>query len=233
MEIKSAMEKVLIAWKSLIFELDQRGRGLEEAQDILEFNSQLDKIEAWIRDKELMIQASDTGRDLEHCNALMRKLNDVDSDMRVDDQRVKIINNLADKLISQGQVPTEMKSVEVRRKEFNHKWKELQVALNAYRALLNGAYEVHVFNRDVDDTSDRIAEKALAMSSEDTGKDLTAIEALIRREDALERDMSAVKQKLNEHERNAMTLKTKYPDRLQDIDKKLDELKKVGIIYKI
>lgn len=28
-----------------------RGRGLEEAQDILEFNNQVEKIEAWIRDK--------------------------------------------------------------------------------------------------------------------------------------------------------------------------------------
>ena len=64
------------------------------------------------------------------------------------------------------------------------------------------------------------------MSSEDTGKDLSAVEALIRREDALERDMSAVKQKIAEHERNAMQLKKKYPDRLQDIDKKMNELKK-------
>ena len=55
-----------------------------------------------------MIQANDTGRDLEHCNALTRKLD------FVDDQRV--------------------------------------------------------FKKDVGDT-DRIAEKVLAMSSEDTGRD--------------------------------------------------------------
>ncbi|XP_037904390.1 spectrin beta chain, non-erythrocytic 1 isoform X3 [Hermetia illucens] len=225
-EIKENMEKVVNAWNLLEHELNQRGRGLEEAQDILEFNNQLDKIEAWIRDKEMMIQASDTGRDLEHCNALMRKLDDVDSDMRVDDQRIKNINNLADKLIHQRQATAEMKGVDERRKVFSNKWKNLQGALNAYRALLSGAYEIHVFNRDVDDTSDRIAEKALAMSSDDTGRDLTAVEALIRKEDTLERDMIAVKQKIGEHEQHAMQLKKKYPDRLQDIDKKMDELKK-------
>ncbi|XP_055911888.1 spectrin beta chain, non-erythrocytic 5 isoform X2 [Eupeodes corollae] len=225
-EIKQAIESVVSAWKSLLEELDNRGRGLEEAQDILEFNNQLDKIEAWIRDKEMMIQASDTGRDLEHCNALTRKLDDVDSDMRVDDQRVKHINQLADKLIHQGEVPAETKNIDKRRNNFNSRWRHLQGALSAYRALLGGANEIHVFNRDVDDTSDRIAEKALAMSSEDTGRDLAAVETLIRREDALERDMTAVKQKIGEHERDAMDLKKKYPDRLQDIDKKLDELKK-------
>ncbi|KNC25934.1 hypothetical protein FF38_03695, partial [Lucilia cuprina] len=223
-EIKQAIDRVLSAWKGLLDELDNRGRGLEEAQDILEFNNQLDKIEAWIRDKEMMVQASDTGRDLEHCNALMRKLDDVDSDMRVDDQRVKHINTLADKLINQGQVPAESANIDKRRRDFNNKWRQLQGALNAYRALLGGANEIHVFNRDVEDTAERIAEKALAMSSEDTGRDLAAVETLIRREDALERDMSAVKQKISEHEQNARTLQNKYPERAMDIAQKLDEL---------
>ncbi|XP_053955094.1 spectrin beta chain, non-erythrocytic 5 isoform X2 [Anastrepha ludens] len=225
LEIKQAVERVVVAWKNLLEELDNRGRGLEEAQDILEFNNQLDKISAWIRDKEMMIQASDTGRDLEHCNALERKLDDVDSDMRVDDQRVKHINNLADKLISQGEVPAETKRIDKRRRDFNSKWRDLQGALSAYRALLGEANEIHVFNRDVDDTADRIAEKALAMSSDDTGRDLAAVETLIRREDALERDMSAVKQKIGEHELVAQTLLKRYPDRVKDIEQKIDELR--------
>ncbi|KMY97347.1 uncharacterized protein Dsimw501_GD13758, isoform C [Drosophila simulans] len=226
-EIKRAIEIVLEAWQGLLAELEQRGRGLEEAQDSLEFNSQLDKIEAWIRDKEMMVQASDTGRDLEHCNALMRKLDDVDSDMRVDDQRVKHINQLADKLINQAQVPADTQSVDKRRKDFNYNWRQLQGALNAYRALLGGANEIHVFNRDVDDTADRIAEKSLAMSSTDTGRDLAAVEALIRREEALERDMSAVKQKIDQHETAAEFLIKKYPERgAQHIERKLEELHK-------
>lgn len=43
-EIKEVISKVLNAWRELLKELDQRGRGLEEAQDILEFNNQLDKV---------------------------------------------------------------------------------------------------------------------------------------------------------------------------------------------
>lgn len=42
--IKEVISKVLIAWRELLKELDQRGRGLEEAQDILEFNNHLDKV---------------------------------------------------------------------------------------------------------------------------------------------------------------------------------------------
>jgi spectrin beta len=59
-----------------------------------------------------MVQAGDTGCDYEHCLALQRKLDDVDSDMRVDDSRVKSIRTLADRLIRQGR--SETRSVQQR-----------------------------------------------------------------------------------------------------------------------
>jgi len=60
-----------------------------------------------------MVQAGDTGCDYEHCLALQRKLDDVDSDMRVDDSCVKSIRTLADRLIRQGCSDT--RSVQQRR----------------------------------------------------------------------------------------------------------------------
>ncbi|XP_053697591.1 spectrin beta chain, non-erythrocytic 1 isoform X2 [Sabethes cyaneus] len=225
-EIEEEVRKLCESWKVLLNEVLTRGRGLEEAQDILEFNSQLDKLEAWIRDKEMMVNASDTGRDLEHCNALKRKLDDVDSDMRVDDQRIKTINVLADKLVTQGKAPNESKNVQQRRNNFNNKWKSLQGALNKYRELLDGAYEIHVFDRDIDDTAERIAEKQLAMSVEDTGRDLNAVESLKRKQDAMQRDMTAVQQKIAEHDKRAAVLAQKYPDNADNIEEKLEELKR-------
>ncbi|KXJ76213.1 hypothetical protein RP20_CCG010134 [Aedes albopictus] len=225
-EIEDEVRKLSESWNVLLNEVASRGRGLEEAQDILEFDSQLDKLEAWIRDKEMMVHASDTGRDLEHCNALKRKLDDVDSDMRVDDQRIKTINVLADKLLTQDKAPNEAKNVQQRRNNFNNKWKSLQGALNKYRELLDGAYEIHVFNRDVDDTAERISEKQLAMSVDDTGRDLNAVEALKRKQDAMKRDMTAVQQKIQEHEKRAKLLAQKYPDNAVNIEEKLEELKR-------
>lgn len=66
-----------------------------------------------------MVQAGDMGKDYEHCLALQRKLDDVDSDMRVDDSRMKSINALADKLIRQGRSDTRI--VQQRREELNNK----------------------------------------------------------------------------------------------------------------
>lgn len=87
--IQKQLNDLQRAWATFIQEVNLRNRGLEEAQDILAFTNLLEKLEAWIRDKEVMIQAGDTGRDYEHCQLLQRKLDDVDSDMRIDDARIK------------------------------------------------------------------------------------------------------------------------------------------------
>lgn len=173
-----------------------------------------------------MVQAKDRGKDLEHCTQLIRKLDDVDSDMRVDDQRIKTINTLADKLMSQEQAPNAMRSVQQRRSNFNSKWRALQGALSAYRAMLSGANEIHAFNRDIMDTSERIAEKSVALNSDDRGRDLGQVQTLLRKQEALERDMSAIHTKLIDDEKHANILTEKYPQHADDINLKLDELKK-------
>ncbi|XP_076681486.1 spectrin beta chain, non-erythrocytic 5 kst isoform X2 [Andrena cerasifolii] len=222
-EIRQQLEHLHASWRKLLLESGNRGRGLEEAQDILEFNNQVEKIEAWIRDKEMMVQAGDTGKDYEHCLSLQRKLDDVDSDMRVDDSRIKTINALADKLIKQGR-DNESKAIQQRRDNFNNKWKGLQGALSAYRETLAGALEIHLFNRDIDDTSQRVIEKSVAMNTADVGKDLPAVEHLQRKQEAMERDMTAIEGKLKEHRAEARGLSQKYPDKAPQINGILSEL---------
>lgn len=222
-EVKEQMKDLLARWLHLLKESDIRGRGLEEAQDMLEFNNQLDKIEAWIRDKEMMVQANDTGRDYEHCMALQRKLDDVDSDMRVDDQRIKAINTLADKLLRHG--PSETKTVQQRRDGFIKKWRALQGALSYYRDTLAGSLEVHLFNRDVNDTAARIYEKSNALVTNETGHDLADVEILQRKQETLERDMTAIEGKIREHDNEAKNLSDKYADSGREINEKLNAVK--------
>jgi spectrin beta len=50
-EIQIHLEELLNAWQQLLQASNNYGRGLEEAQDILDFNNLAEKVEAWIRDK--------------------------------------------------------------------------------------------------------------------------------------------------------------------------------------
>ncbi|XP_063863708.1 spectrin beta chain, non-erythrocytic 2-like isoform X27 [Scylla paramamosain] len=221
-QIKDELDHLVERWTRLVLDAESHSRGLEEAQDILEFNTQIEKVDAWIRDKEMMVQVGDLGKDYEHCMALHRKLDDVDSDMRVDDARFTNINKLADKIIKQG--CGDNKAVQQRKNELNHKWQALKGAIDRYRADLEGALETHAFNRDVDDTKDRISEKAVILANEDTGKDLMQVETLQRKQETIIRDMSAIEKKIKEHEKNAHNLARKYPAKKDPIIKKQAEV---------
>ncbi|XP_076250387.1 spectrin beta chain, non-erythrocytic 5 kst isoform X4 [Rhynchophorus ferrugineus] len=219
-DIQKRLNELQMAWASFLKEVNLRKKGLEEAQDILEFTTLLEKMEAWIREKEVMILAGDTGRDYEHCQMLQRKLDDVDSDMRIDDAKIKTINALCEKLSRQGQI-----EVVQRRDHFILKWQSLQGALTNYRDKLAAALEIHLFDRDIDDTADRLNEKSNAMSVEDVGKSLAAVEALLRKHDALETDILAVENKIRTtHQRVADNLIRKYPHSEDHIRNKLQIL---------
>ncbi|XP_071547281.1 spectrin beta chain, non-erythrocytic 5 isoform X4 [Panulirus ornatus] len=221
-QVKDEVDMLVERWTQLVLDAENHSRGLEEAQDILEFNTQVEKVDAWIRDKEMMVQVGDLGKDYEHCMALHRKLDDVDSDMRVDDARFTNINRLADKIIKQG--CEDNKAVQQRKNELNHKWQALKGAIDRYRSDLAGALEIHAFNRDVDDTKDRISEKAVIIASEDTGKDLAQVETLQRKQETIIRDMSAIEKKIKQHEKDAHNLARKYSDMKDPILKKQAEV---------
>lgn len=71
-DIHRQLDNLQKRWKQLLTASSHLGRGLEEAQDILDFNTQIEKAKAWIADKELMIQQGDVGRDYEHCQVMKR-----------------------------------------------------------------------------------------------------------------------------------------------------------------
>ena len=70
------------------------------------------------------------------------------------------------------------------------------MSLSGHKQKLDAALEIHGFNRDVDDIDDRINEKAVAVSSDDYGKDLTGVQALQRKQEEVERDMTALQAQL-------------------------------------
>lgn len=63
-EIKEVISKVLTAWRELLKDIDQRGRGLEEAQDILEFNNQLDKVRKCTLFKIFILSLNEIANDI-------------------------------------------------------------------------------------------------------------------------------------------------------------------------
>ncbi|XP_045541118.1 spectrin beta chain [Papilio machaon] len=224
-EVDRQLQQLQNDWQLLETATEQRGRGLEEAQDMLEFNQHLDKIEAWIRDKEMMVQAHELGRDYEHCSALLRKLDDLDSDMKVDDKRVRALVALADKLLQKGGgAGAQAGGVAARRDAVLGRWRALSGALQAYRDRLDAALLLHSFNRDVEETAERISKKAAAFSSEERGRELPAAEELRRRHLARWAEARAVADRLKALHQEGDRLAASHPESAGEISSSLQRL---------
>lgn len=213
-EIRSQQDNLLRKWADLVRLLREISQGFEEAKDIYEFNKNIGEVESWIREKELMIQFNETGEDFEHCTSLLRKLDDVDTDMKVDENRISQINELANKLTSQCKREFfNEEQLNQQRVLLNDNWQQLQQKISDYRNRLICVKEIHSLNRDLDDINQRIMEKQVLVNKDCEGKSLPSVEMLQRKHEAIMLDICAIEGQFRTvNDNDCRRLFTKYPD---------------------
>ncbi|NXW30481.1 SPTN5 protein, partial [Phaetusa simplex] len=226
-EIRRRVHMLQELWEKLKRAVAARGKMLEDRRDFLEFLQQVDQVEAWIRQKEVMINVGDVGNDYEHCLQLMKKLNEfhgaTSGEVTVDDAHIRAINALAMKLERQNKEET--KTIYTRRKQLNEKWNSFHGNLNAYRKKLEGALEIHALIREIDDITERITEKSVLIQALDYGKDVESVENLIRRHEEMEREISVIKSKMEPLQLESFRLSTRNPSINDKLTMKQQEMK--------
>ncbi|XP_027498276.1 spectrin beta chain, non-erythrocytic 5 [Corapipo altera] len=226
-EIRREVRLLQEHWEKLKRAVAARGKMLEDSRDFLEFLQKVNQVEAWIREKEVMINVGDVGNDYEHCLQLKKKLNEfrgaTSGESTVDDAHIRTINALAMKLERQNKEET--KTIYERRKHLNEKWNSFHGNLNAYRKKLEGALEIHALIREIDDITERITEKSVLIQALDYGKDVESVENLIRRHEEMEREISVIKSKMETLELESFRLSTRNPSINDKLTMKQQEMK--------
>ncbi len=75
-EINSRVEEIFQQWEELGEATDRKGVGLQQALSLVHFNRKVDGVQSLVRDRVAVASSQETGRDLEHCQVLMRKFDD-------------------------------------------------------------------------------------------------------------------------------------------------------------
>ncbi|XP_060118338.1 spectrin beta chain, non-erythrocytic 5 [Heteronotia binoei] len=216
-EIRHKTQLLQEQWWKLQQVVAARGKMLEESRDFLEFLQKVDHVEAWIRDKEVMINIGDVGNDYEHCLQLLKRLDEfrgASGEITVDDVHIKTINALALKLELQNK--EEIKTIYQRRKQLNERWKNFHGELKAYRRKLEGALEIHAVIREIDDITERISEKSALIQSLVSGKDVESVENLIRRHEEMEREIGIILSNMEALELESFPLCKRNPSSISD-----------------
>ncbi|XP_028933726.1 spectrin beta chain, non-erythrocytic 5 [Ornithorhynchus anatinus] len=212
-------------WGQLKEAVATRARELEDKRDFLEFLQRVDQVEAWIREKEVMVSVGDLGRDHEHCLQLSRRLGEfrgASVGEPVDDAHIADINALAQRL--QSRDPDEMKTVLQRRKQLNERWSSFHGNLLQYQRQLEGALEIHALARELSDVTERIGEKSTLLRAPASGKDLDGVERMLRRHEELEREISIIQAQMEPLEQEVIRLGQRSPGSAHSLARKQREM---------
>uniref|UniRef100_A0A452V8Q2 Spectrin alpha chain, non-erythrocytic 1 n=1 Tax=Ursus maritimus TaxID=29073 RepID=A0A452V8Q2_URSMA len=220
--IRTRLMELHRQWELLLEKMREKGVKLLQAQKLVQYLRECEDVMDWINDKEAIVTSEELGQDLEHVEVLQKKFEEFQTDMAAHEERVNEVNQFAAKLI-QEQHPEE-DTIKTKQDEVNAAWQRLKGLALQRQGKLFGAAEVQRFNRDVDETISWIKEKEQLMASDDFGRDLASVQALLRKHEGLERDLAALEDKVKALCAEADRLQQSHPLSAAQIQVKREEL---------
>merc|ERR1711892_1605075 len=131
------------------------------------------------------------------------------------------VSELSSKLIKEKNTHKDI--IVAKTKEILSLWEDLRELATARHEALSGAKQVHVFDKNADETITWIAEKEAEISADELGQDLETIQALIQRQEGFQRDLAAIQQQVASVEKEASILCELFPDAAAHIEAKRED----------
>ncbi|KAM9646114.1 spectrin beta chain, non-erythrocytic 5 [Trichechus inunguis] len=221
-EVSQRLQALQGHWEKLRQAMALRGQDLRDKWDLLEFLQRVDLTEAWIQEKEGMLNFGDLGQDLEHCLQLTRQLCRVRGALAGDDARIRSVSDLSLQLKIRD--PDQVKTVCQRRNQLNSRWHGFRSNLLWYQRRLEGALEIHTLSCELDDVTGRIVEKSALVQALDCGKDLESVEKLLRKHEKLEQEMGLIQAQVEPLEGKVVRLCQRSPGAAHSLGHKHREM---------
>lgn len=130
----------------------QREQALGTMLKIFEFERECEATQMWMRDQTVIAASQDFGADLEHADALLKKFMEFMGELERNAERVTRLDELAQQLCENPYTPKQcIEAIDERCGEMTRAWQELNTLAEVRRQTLEGAIEVHAFDKDCDD----------------------------------------------------------------------------------
>lgn len=200
---------------------DYRFQRLRESEKFFKFLRLADEVIEWIGDQTTVAASEDYGRDVEHVELLIQIFDNFLAGLTTSESRVSTVLDKGQKLIEENN--PEKNKIHMKIEETKQQWEDLKELAHARQDALAGAKQVHMFDRNADETISWIQEKETALSSDGYGHDLETIQALVRKHQGFETDLGAVKEQVELLMEEASRLIELFPDAHVHIDVKHQE----------
>uniref|UniRef100_A0A8D2LFG8 Spectrin beta chain n=1 Tax=Varanus komodoensis TaxID=61221 RepID=A0A8D2LFG8_VARKO len=168
----------------------ERRARLQEHLRLCQLKREVDDLEQWISEREVVAASHELGQDYEHVTMLRDKFREFSRDTStIGQERVDGVNRLADEMISTSH--SENATIAEWKDSLNEAWADLLELIDTRSQMLAASYELHRFYHDARETLSQVQNKQKQLPDE-VGRDLNTAEAMQRMHSAYEHDIQAL-----------------------------------------
>uniref|UniRef100_A0A673N4A8 Spectrin beta chain n=1 Tax=Sinocyclocheilus rhinocerous TaxID=307959 RepID=A0A673N4A8_9TELE len=203
---QAQVDKLYAGLKDLAEE--RRGK-LHERLRLTQLKREVDDLEQWIAEREVVAGSHELGQDYEHVTMLRDKFREFARDTStIGQERVDAVNAQADELIESGH--PENASVAEWKDGLNEAWADLLELIDTRTQMLAASYELHRFHQDAREALGLIREKKETLAGAELGRDLNTVQHLLRQHTAYEHDVQALSGQVTQVQDDAARLQKAY-----------------------
>nr|XP_048315627.1 spectrin beta chain, non-erythrocytic 5 [Myodes glareolus] len=219
-EVSQKLKALWELWEKLRQAVILQGQALEDKCSFLKFLQRVDLAEAWIQEKERMVNSNDVGLNLEHCLQLCRQVRRLQ--VTVDDTYVRRIKNLSLQLKNQSLEESE--TICQRQSQLNDRWKTFHDNLLLYQQRLEAAQEMHTLSSELDDVTEQIREKEALIQALESTEDLENVQRLSWKREMLQQGMGLIQTQVESLEGKVDHLCKSRPEASHSLSHKRQEM---------
>ncbi|XP_004713763.1 spectrin beta chain, non-erythrocytic 2 [Echinops telfairi] len=202
---QAQVDKLYASLKELAGERRER---LQEHLRLCQLRRELDDLEQWIQEREVVAASHELGQDFEHVTMLQDKFREFSRDTStIGKERVHGVNTLANGLIAGGHAARA--TVAEWKDSLNEAWADLLELLDTRGQVLAAAHELQRFLHGARQALARVQHKQQQLP-DGAGRDLNAAEALQRRHCAYEHDIQALSAQVQQVQDDGQRLQQAY-----------------------
>ena len=202
---QTQLDKLYASLKDLSVERRQR---LDETLKLYRLNREIDDLEQWISDRELIAGSHELGQDFEHVSMLLDRFAAFAQETeQIGNERLQHANEMIDLLISNGHVDSAQ--IAELKDSLNESYQDLLEMIETRLQSLKASWELQKFLHDCKEILSAMQERKNAIPDE-IGRDQQSVQQLLRKHQQFETELVLLAQDIQRIQEEAKRLNGRY-----------------------
>ncbi|XP_058051322.1 spectrin beta chain, non-erythrocytic 4 isoform X2 [Ahaetulla prasina] len=203
---QSQVDRLYVSLKDLV---EERKASLEQQYWLYQLHREVDEMEHWIAEKEVVAGSPELGQDYEHVTLLQEKFTEFASETgTIGNERILAINQMVDELIEYGHM--DAATIAEWKDGVNEAWADLLELMETRAQMLAASHELHKFFNDCKDVLSQIEEKKQRLPAIAARECKTSAGTLQRMLKSFEHDIQVLVAQVRQLQEVAAQLQTVY-----------------------